>query len=200
MKQHDIEAIMTAKVTEYIAKGYVLSPATMSGHQGEIGKVDLHKGTEVIRILLTNEYESCVRTLGRIDSVMLTVGRVEHKRNDRPFSTWNTIWNDKLEVIEQRQFYQIDERADFFTEDFQEYAAMKQVQLKRLMAKDSCYRDPETELPEAAKQIAVRYIKRRLGKSRVSVNDVKAYKKTSSRTGKVSYCIVYRASKVLTMA
>lgn len=200
MKQHDIEAIMTAKVTEYIAKGYVLSPATMSGHQGEIGKVDLHKGTEVIRILLTTEYESCVRTLGRIDSVMLTVGRVEQKRNDRPFSTWNTIWNDKLEVIEQRQFYQIDERADFFTEDFQEYAAMKQVQLKRMRDNYEGYGDPETELPEAAKQIAVRYIKRKLGKSRVSVNDVKAVRKTNRRTGKSSYCIVYRASKVLTMA
>ena len=177
MKQIDIESIMTAKVTEYISKGYVLSPATMSGHQGEIGKIDLHKGTEVIRILLTTEYESCVRTLGRIDSIMLTVGRVEHKRNDRPFSTWNTIWNDKLEVIEQRQFYQIDERADFFTEDFQEYAAMKQVQLKRIIAYDRAYDNPETEMPEAAKKVAVRYIKRKLHKSRVSSKDVKVTKK-----------------------
>lgn len=177
MKQIDIESIMTAKVTEYISKGYVLSPATMSGHQGEIGKIDLHKGTEVIRILLTSEYESCVRTLGRIDSIMLTVGRVEHKRNDRPFSTWNTIWNDKLEVIEQRQFYQIDERADFFTEDFQEYAAMKQVQLKRVIAYDRAYDNPETEMPEAAKKVAVRYIKRKLHKSRVSSKDVKVTKK-----------------------
>ena len=50
-------------------------------------------------------------------------------------------------------------------------------QLKRIIAYDRGYYNPEIEMPEAAKKVAVRYIKRKLHKSRVSSKDVKVTKK-----------------------
>ena len=52
MNQNDINRMFTEKVTELIAQGYQINPATMSGSQGEYAHVDLRKGTEIIRVLL----------------------------------------------------------------------------------------------------------------------------------------------------
>ena len=55
MNQNDINRAFTEKVTELIAQGYQINPATMGGSQGEIGKVDLRKGNDIIRVLLTED-------------------------------------------------------------------------------------------------------------------------------------------------
>ena len=39
-------------MAELLAKGYVLHPETMSGSQGEIGRVDLTNGSEILRVLI----------------------------------------------------------------------------------------------------------------------------------------------------
>ena len=44
MKYIDINQRFTAKVAEYIAKGYTINTATMSGSQGEVAHVDLARG------------------------------------------------------------------------------------------------------------------------------------------------------------
>ena len=59
MNQNDINRMFTEKVTELIAQGYQINPATMSGSQGEYAHVDLRKGTEIIRVLLGNFILSC---------------------------------------------------------------------------------------------------------------------------------------------
>lgn len=46
MKHTEIEAIMTAKVNEFITKGYTINATTMSGSQGEIAKIDFRKATK----------------------------------------------------------------------------------------------------------------------------------------------------------
>ena len=50
MKFADINKRYTEIVNEYIAKGYTINTATMSGSQGEIAKIDFTDGTEIIRI------------------------------------------------------------------------------------------------------------------------------------------------------
>ena len=182
MKKRDIEAIFTAKVQDYIVKGYTISTTTMSGHQGEIAKVDVTNGSEIIRILLTSEHEWNHEDFREIESVVLTVGRAEEtykpSNHSNPFDTMRpTIWNNKLEILEQRTFYQISRNDDFFTEDFAEYRAMQEVQMERMRRADRSWAPKTTELGEAAKQVAIRYIKRKLGKSRVSSKDVKVIKK-----------------------
>lgn len=103
MKFAEINAIFTSKVAEYITKGYTINAPTMSGHQGEIGKVDLRKGEEVIRVLLDTERhhfrEAVVLIVGRNtdESISKNIGR----------TGWDTIWNNKLEIIEKRTFWQM---------------------------------------------------------------------------------------------
>ena len=123
MKHTDIEAIMTAKVAEYAANGYILSTATMSGHQGEVAKVDLKKGNEIIRILLTSE--SCWDDEGTIQKTVLTVGRAQKQiRMNRPFYTMcATIWNNELDIIEELTWYSVDSSANYFSADKAEIIA-----------------------------------------------------------------------------
>ncbi len=60
MKYIDINQKFTAKVAEYIAKGYTINTATMSGSLGEVAHVDLTDGKQVVRVLLDSftEYNS----------------------------------------------------------------------------------------------------------------------------------------------
>ena len=51
MKKHDIEAIFTAKVQEYILKGWRINTTTMSGSEGEISKIDLTDGNDIIEFV-----------------------------------------------------------------------------------------------------------------------------------------------------
>ena len=97
MKHIEIEAIMTAKVAEYITKGYTFSTTTMSGHQGEIAKIDLRKGDEVIRVMLATETEWTDN--GTREVVIFTIGRsTENVIDDaHPFNTMDkTFWNSDI--------------------------------------------------------------------------------------------------------
>ena len=191
MKHTEIEAIFTAKVTEYIQKGYIFNLTTMSGSQGEIGSVDLRKGDEVLRILLESkrEYDHEAR-LDR-EMVVLTVGRWnEFVSDDRPFESMGTnIWNNRLEVIEQRTFYQINRRKDFYTEDQEAFDAMLRKQYSRYDARGGYVRRDERQLPDWAKKIAKRYIKRTTGKDRVSGKNIKVFK--SEAKGRLVYDVEY---------
>ena len=155
----------------------------MSGSEGEISKIDLTDGNDIIRILLTDERKWKKDERREVESVVMKVGRSTEKQTDRPhgnpFSNMcHNLWNSKLEILEQRTFYQINRDEDFFTEDYAEYCSMQDVQLKRLLNRDDRRWSPKTtELGEGAKQAAVRYIKRKLGKSRVSSKDIKVTKK-----------------------
>lgn len=99
-KKQDIDRIFTEKVSELIAQGFQINPATMGGSQGEIARVDLCKGDELIRVLLESrsgwgEYP---------DYLSLTVGRcTEPLRNDS-FNTHEIIWNHKLEIVSEIKF------------------------------------------------------------------------------------------------
>lgn len=183
MKKHEIEAIFTAKVQEYILKGWRINTTTMSGHQGEIAKIDLTDGNDIIRILLESKSEWSREYHNETEAVILTVGRsieqFQQRPHSNPFDTmFPTLWNNKLEILEQRTFYQINRDDDFFTEDEDEYRAMQEVQMERMMNRtDRRWSPKTTELGEAAKQIAIRFIKRKLGKSRVSSKDIKVTKK-----------------------
>ena len=77
MNQNDINRMFTEKVTELIAQGYQINPATMSGSQGEHAHVDLRKGTDIIRVLLDDgsDYEEGV---DQFLPVVLCIGANDH--------------------------------------------------------------------------------------------------------------------------
>ena len=52
IKMNYVNKLATEILSEYISKGYVLS-STMSGHQGEVYKVDVYKDNEIVSTLLS---------------------------------------------------------------------------------------------------------------------------------------------------
>ena len=52
MKYADINRRFTEIVAEWLAKGYSINTASMSGSQGETAKIDLTDGKEIVRILV----------------------------------------------------------------------------------------------------------------------------------------------------
>lgn len=105
MKYIDINQKFTAKVAEYIAKGYTINTATMSGSQGEVAHVDLTDGKQVVRVLLDSftEYDS----FNSLSGLEIVVGAPADKVVPYDTARYNTIWNNRLEVIESERFYEI---------------------------------------------------------------------------------------------
>lgn len=52
MKFIDINREFTAAASSYIAQGYIINTASMSGSQGEIAHIDLTDGKQIVRVLL----------------------------------------------------------------------------------------------------------------------------------------------------
>ena len=52
MKYSDINKMFTTEVNKYLAQGYYFNTSTMPGSQGELGKVDLTNGVEIICVVL----------------------------------------------------------------------------------------------------------------------------------------------------
>ena len=183
MKAVDIEAIFTAKVEEYIAKGYTLNTTTMSGHQGEVAKVDVRKGNEIIRILITSESEWGVE--GTIQATKLTVGRAQKQiRKSRPFDTMcTTIWNNELDIIEERVWYSVDSNADCFSEDKAEILAQHDKQMKRYRIHSEI--EPYGRIwnieSEAAKKIALRFVRRQPKSKSVKIEDIKSIRRYNNK-------------------
>lgn len=167
----DINAKSTAKVAELIARGYTINTATMSGSQGEISKVDLTDGKEVIRVLLD-------RFSGYAfgEGLEIKVGKVSAREGVIPNAVSGlcarTIWNDRLEIISSETYYQVGSRSRngstyYGTEEEANEARKKQ--LERYKARDL---DETRELPESAKQIALAYIRRQPKCGRKKISDI----------------------------
>lgn len=96
MKYSDINKMFTTEVNKYLEQGYRFNTASMNGSQGELAKVDLTNGTEIIRIVartFSKEWDK--------QGVELFVGRVAEKEGIRPDVAYcvNTIWNGRLEQV-----------------------------------------------------------------------------------------------------
>lgn len=168
MKHTEIEAIFTAKVAEYLANGYTINPGTMAGSQGEIAKVDVKRGNEIIRILLATDakYGKHHREM-----IKLVIGRNTDELHGHPFDTFGrTIWNNNLEIIEEREFYYPKHGADYYTEDAAEIDAITEKQMNR-------YRNRSRDITivftdNRAKEIARKFMRRQPKCSRISVNQI----------------------------
>lgn len=202
MKHTDIEAIMSAKVAEYIEKGYILSTTTMSGHQGEVAKVDVKKGNEIIRILLTSE--TAWSDEGTIQQTKLTVGRAQKRiRKHSPFDTMaTTIWNNELDIIEETVWYSVDSSADNFSEDKAEILAQHKKQIERWRIRTELDDMKVGKLPrEAAMQIALRFIRRQPKCSRMKMSDIVSIRRFGSNEfDKMHYVVRLMNGKTYRMA
>ena len=185
----DIEAMYTAKVAEYLANGYIINAGTMRGSQGEIAKIDLRKGDEVIRILL----DTYCTWDG--DFVNLTVGR-----NTCALIRGNeTIWNNKLEIIEEHGFAKAgNDRGDkpCYYVPADENQAIQKKREARWTARN---RKLISEMDDRAKQIVLKYVKRQPRCSRCTIHNIISFqRRIDNGRNRYTVYVVTNAGKKVT--
>ena len=171
MNKDDISRIYTAKIAELLSAGYQINPWTMSGSQGEIAKVDLTNGSEIIRVLIETSYEF---PIGEI--VTITIGRVVEQGG-------LTIWNHRLEVCSQIKFAQIAE--DYYTT----YDEGVKIEEKRAQRFARCANLPSPDLSDAYKMIALRWIQRKPRMKSCQLKDIKRMIRMDDGCGRNRYYI-----------
>lgn len=171
MNKDDISRIYTSKIAELLSAGYQINPWTMSGSQGEIAKVDLTNGSEIIRVLIETSYEF---TIGEI--VTITIGRVVEQ--DRL-----TIWNHHLKVCSQIKFAQIAE--DYYTT----YDEGVKISEKRVQRLTRCVNRSSSDLSDAYKMIALRWIQRKPRMKSCQLKDIKRMIRMDDGCGRNRYYI-----------
>lgn len=128
LKEKDIQIMYSKKVEDYFKQGYVINVNSMSGHQGEICKVDLKKGNEVIRVLLIDC--SWVKVDDHFeDYIALQVRRYETL--DYGLKSHNTLWINDGELIDEVRFYKVSLYEEVYTADYEEYKNILKLQSER---------------------------------------------------------------------
>ena len=158
MKFAEINKKFTAKVAEYIAQGWTINAGTMNGSQGEIAKVDMTNGKDIIRVMLDTDYahERIGDRFYCFDKVQLIVGRPEMPIRVNESRDYDTIWNNHLDVIYCEEFYKIGRgRPDWYGTK-EETMAAQDKHLDRYMAAQ----ESREELPDKAKAIILPLIRR----------------------------------------
>lgn len=125
MKMSEINKVFTEKVAEYMARGYVINPVSMSGSQGEVGKVDLVKGEDLIRVWMeevTGKWNDPTGFTG--NHICVCVGRWTRPASDA--SRFATIWYNEIEVIEGIRFYEIN-REKWYVDSLEEALRLQEV-------------------------------------------------------------------------
>lgn len=123
----DISAIATAKVNEFIEKGYVFNFGTMAGSQGDKFYADLVKGDITYRVRVYEKYEGCCDT-----RLVLEVRRIERKFINSFMS--GTIWNSDGEVVESHSWYLIKNgNCHAYTDDVEFLEEARRIHKERRM-------------------------------------------------------------------
>ena len=195
MRAHEIEAIFTALVAEYVSKGYTISLATMRGSQTrEIGKVDVRKDGEIIRIVLEEAYDWTIENSKEM--LNLTVGRVSEnvKANSYdPFSIGcRSIWNDKLEVISRRTFYKLSN--SYYTEDESEINAANAKRMERALSR-VCDTKNGIHNSLAVMQIILKFIHRQPKCSRKTLDDIEKVRRAHIGACDLHYVVTMKNGK-----
>lgn len=171
MKRSDINRIFTEQVTALLEQGYQINLDTMAGSQGEIGKVDLRKGDEILRVVLRKEssYDE-----GYDDYFVITIGR----NTDRiwPHSWDNTVWDDHLEILSQIKLAKITEEYFVTPEESKAAADRRHEHWKRK------YRVPyRVELGDAYKSPVLRWLRKQPRMKTCRLEDIERVDRINQR-------------------
>lgn len=134
-----INEAFTMEVNKLLAKGMTFY-GTMSGHQGEMMKVDVTDGKDVYRVILdrdrdhTDDYKN--RFHGDMMVLIVEVFKGEYRN---AFDTFHTLWNGKGEQISRKEWYSISDNRykQVWTEDKAEAMACEKKRYSRYELDDS---------------------------------------------------------------
>ena len=186
MTYADINKMFTAEVSKYLALGYHFNTSTMNASEGELGKVDLTDGKEVVRVLLRTFSKDWDKR-----GVELIVGRVAEKEEVRPDVAYsrNSIWNGRLEQISNQRFYEVNGYGDpdkFYGAEADAEAVSK-VRMRRYAQRPNRQNKDMTSAQTI--KIAVPFIRRKLGIKNVDKKRVEVFRTPDHR-----YIISYRGT------
>lgn len=163
MKYADINKRFTEIVAEYLAKGYTINTGTMSGSSGEIAKVDITNGIEIVRITVNSYWRKYVE---------IVVGTAGEEITPHSKDRLAGISNHRLNIIHQEKFHEIGRNRSgeeiYGTE--KEAEAAKEKRRKRYWANHDLS-DIE-DVTQKYLEIAKRFIRRRCNIKRVCADDV----------------------------
>ena len=179
MKMQDINKKFNEVVRDYMMDGYEISALSMKGGQGELGKVDLVKGDELLRVYINNSYELSDARETRYygDKIVLRVGRWSRPAKD----TYEgyTVWLDELETVSETYFYRVGFRGSYdrawWTEDLSHAIKCQDLRFKR-SANDTPNYNQKYYYDERRQAIASKYMKRRQGYKRVASQNITVIK------------------------
>lgn len=195
----EINQKYTELVAGFMAHGYYINSATMSGSQSnEIASVDLTDGKEIIRVCM----EECDREIeengrrhyGRIEGVRIFAGKVtdEYIRPNGTGRLGFTIWNDRLEVITEEYFYEVGTANRNGSKAYGTYeegvAANIKVRERYLSRRDD---DTKELTSQKAKEVALKWVKKQPRKKSTKLEHIqKVYR--SNLYGRTSYHVVVK--------
>lgn len=197
MKYKDIDARMTEIVVDFIRNGWLLNTNSFSGNQGEIAKVDLTNGTDVVRIVLDSfshfsdgKSENIAEYY--ISGYRITVGYGNKVDSFHPHEpSWHSpLWTTHLQNSVSECFYCLGEACrgvDWFTDNKEEAIRAYRLRSKRYASKGS---SPHHELPDAAKKVALRILRRRKGMKSLPLNMVDSVCTTNANGISGFYAVV----------
>ena len=183
MTKNDIRRIYTEKVTELLARGYILHPETMSGSQGEMAHIDLTNGSEILRVLI----ETSLSFDSYGDILIIRVGRC----TDEICGSWHTIWNNHLETLSEIKLAKISE--NFYTTP-EEGMRMAGVRLSRYDWRTRNH-DRRTELGDAYKSVALRWLRRQPRMKTCKLEDIDRIVKITRKDKLVCYEITAKGKE-----
>lgn len=173
MKYEEINKRFTQKVAEWLVKGYVINTSTMGGSQGEIGKVDLTNGDEIIRVFAQSfrefdeEKEFCY-----YEGVEIVVGKVTDEVKPNSEKDYWVVWNSHLEVVSTERFYLIGENRNYKWYGTKEEAEYQQgMKSWRRQNKRGCNKYRK-EFSDESKKVVVGFVKRQPRCKSVKATDI----------------------------
>lgn len=172
MKFEAINKRFTEVAAEWLAKGYYINTATMGGSQGELGRLDLTNGTEIIRIFVGHFTE---RDQHFYEGVELVAGRVPSRVEPNRDRDDSTIWNNELEVITRERFYLVGEtRYDRWYGTKEEACRAIEISYARYRARSNC---SSWMLGAKAGKIVLNRVRKQRGCSRAKASEIKVEKR-----------------------
>lgn len=200
MKFAEINKMFTEIVNEYISKGYYINTGSMGGSQGEIAKVHLTDGKELICVYIThtcNKKVSYAENTHFLEVVEIVVGRsnaVDAVSAIDKRGFFATVWLDNLEIIKTKTFYSVARRKEFYTTDVSEAIVCEEKRYNRGMRRSR--RSNMLFTSVEAREIAKRYIKRKAGYKRVSVDEIHIVKNINEKNNRANYAIIYKGEVI----
>lgn len=123
----------TKKVNEYLQNGYYVYCTTMTGTQGDVSKIDLTNGIEIIRIRLNNGITGLYK-FNCSGGVFIKVEKYTQDMFNHNMFDVDILWNDRGIELFYKEYYNLenDYKSNVFTDDIDEIKRIGKIRENRV--------------------------------------------------------------------